>query len=107
RLSRCIEHVPIYAVEPAVIAAPHTLAFDSSVLQGGAPVAAVHRQQSDLALAIAKEHEVFAEDADRQRQILELVREADRVPEPTQVLATRRSRADASQLCIILRNVPA
>ena len=63
-------------------------------------------QQADRAAAVAKHHQLLAEDFDRQRQVLEVIRVADRLPEPAHVLAAGRVRADMGQLGILLRNVP-
>src|SRR5580704_11631440 len=61
---------------------------------------AVQLQEADRAAAVAKRDEVLAEDPELERQVFQLVRIADRLPEAAHVFAAGRVRADTRQLCI-------
>ena len=106
RLAGCLQDCAIHVEQPAVVAAAYPLGADQAELERRAAMWAVPLQQPDRAAAVAKHHQLLAEDFDRQRQVLEVIRVADRLPEPTHVLATGRIRPDMSQFGILLRNVP-
>jgi len=63
-------------------------------------VRAVQVQHPHASATIAKDHEVFAEDAHAQRRPGELAGEGHRLPEPAQVLAGRRAGPNLGQLRI-------
>src|SRR5689334_11972792 len=92
--------------QPAMIAAAYSLRADQAELQRGAAVTAVAFQQPDPAASITEHHEFLAQNLHCERQILELIRIADRLPEPAHVLAARRIRADMRQLRIFGGNLP-
>jgi len=54
-----IEHAAVDAVQPAVIATLQAIALDRAVLEGGAAMAAMELDQSNLALSIPEQHQVF------------------------------------------------
>src|SRR5437763_5318055 len=66
---------------------------------------AMQLQQADGAAAVAKSDKILAEDPKFQRQVLQLVRVADRLPEAPHVLAAGRIRADMRQLGVFQRNM--
>ena len=70
-------------------------------------MAAAQMEQSDPAAEVAEQDELLVQDADRQRQLAELGRKRDRVPEAPQVFAARRARADMGELGILSRARPA
>ena len=55
---------------------------------------AMEVEHADLALSIAEENEVLAEQPDLHRPVLDVVAELDRPPIAAQHLAARRARAD-------------
>src|SRR5690348_3484 len=89
-----------------MVAAAYALRADQAELQRSAAVGAVALEQANLAGAITKHHQFLAEDLHRERQVLELIRVADRLPEPSHVLAARCVWADMRQLRVFLRNLP-
>src|SRR6267378_43369 len=66
----------------------------------------VQLQQTDVAALVAKGDQLLVQNLDPQRQILQLVREADRLPEATHVLAARRAGTDMGELGVLLGDVP-
>src|SRR6266436_3158970 len=66
----------------------------------------VQLQQTDVAALVAKGDQLLVQNLDPQRQILQLIREADRLPEATHVLAARRAGTDMGELAVLLRHVP-
>src|SRR6266478_3593571 len=63
-------------------------------------------QQTDVAALVAKGDQLLVQNLDPQRQILQLVREADRLPEAAHVLAARRAGTDMGELGVLLGDVP-
>src|SRR6266403_783176 len=66
----------------------------------------VQLQQTDVAALVAKGDQLLVQNLDPQRQILQLVREADRLPEAAHVLAARRAGTDMGELGVLLGDVP-
>src|SRR6266478_536555 len=66
----------------------------------------VQLQQTDVAALVAKGDQRLVQNLDPQRQILQLIREADRLPETTHVLAARRAGTDMGELGVLLGDVP-
>src|SRR5260370_30144762 len=66
---------------------------------------AMQLQQAGCAAAVAESDKVLAEDPELERQILQLVRVADRLPESSHVLAAGRVWADMRQLGVFLRHM--
>ena len=67
-------------VKPAMIKTAQTAILDAAITQVGAPVRAVQSDQSELALIVAKQHEILTHDAHRQRRA---IRRAILPPEAT------------------------
>ncbi len=100
RLARRLQAPAVDVVDPAVIAAADAALDRDAELQRRSPMRAVQVQHADAPAAIAKDHEVLAEDAHAQRRAGELAGEGHRLPEPAQVLAARRAGTDLGQLRI-------
>jgi hypothetical protein len=66
---------------------------------------AVQLKEADLAAAVAESDQILAQDADLQRQILQVVGKAHRLPEAAHVFATGRLRADMGQLGVLSRDL--
>jgi hypothetical protein len=59
-------------------------------------------QQPYGAAAVAKPHQLLAEDLNPQRQIFQLVREANRLPKAPQILAAWCARADMGEFRVFV-----
>src|SRR5262245_1430833 len=90
RLAWRFQDRAIHVEQPAMIAAAYSLRADQAELQRRATVRAMALEQADGAAAVAKGHQFLTQNLHGQRQVLQLIRVADRLPEATHVLATRR-----------------
>src|ERR1700736_3177619 len=63
-------------------------------------------QQTDVAALVAKGDQLLVQNLDPQRQVLQLVGKADRLPEAAHVLAARRAGPDMGELGVLLGDVP-
>ena len=106
RLARCLQDRAVNVEQPAVVAAAYPLGTDETELERGTAVRTVALQQADRAAAVAEHHQLLAEDLQCDRQVLEFVGVADRLPEPPHVLAAGRVRADMGEFRIFPRNLP-
>ena len=70
----------------------HDAELERRVAVGAVPV-----HQPQVSAAVAKEHEVLAEPANRERKLADLRAHRDRMPEAPQVLSARRVRPDPDQ----------
>src|ERR671934_2549257 len=61
---------------------------------------AVEMEQSEPTAPVTEQHEIFAEDAQAQRDVAEIARERDRLPEAPEIFAARRAGTDAGQLVV-------
>src|SRR5260221_14664826 len=86
---------------PAVIAAAYAALLDAAEFERGAAMRAVAMQEADAALAVAEDHQILAEDADRHRPAGELRGHRHRLPEAAVILAARRAGTDMGQLGIL------
>ena len=100
RLARGVEQGTVDVEVPAVVAAPNPAPLTGAVLERGPPVRAAPVHETDASLAVAKDHQVFAQNPKRDRQLAELGGQRHRMPEPPQVLPARRAGADAGQLFV-------
>ena len=94
RLAGGLQDRAVDVVEPAVVAAADPGLADDAELERGAAMAAMRVQQPEASAAIAEQHQLLAEDAQRQRQVLDLPGHRHREPEAPEVLAGRRARPD-------------
>ena len=85
-------------VVPAVVAADDAPLGDDSVLERRAPVRAMAVQQPRPSGAVAKQHQVLAEDPHRQGQRAELLRHRHRLPVAAEILPARSARIDVGEL---------
>ncbi len=67
---------------------------------------AMQLEEAGFTAAVAKRDQLLAKNLDLERQVLQLVRKAYRLPEMAHVFAARRIRADMGQLGIFLGDVP-
>jgi hypothetical protein len=79
-----------------VIAAAQAAVFDVAKLQGCAAVRAAQREQTELALIIAKHHQVFAKQTPANRPGFKFAGEADGMPVAAHHGAARSSGANVS-----------
>ena len=63
---------------------------------------AMQFEQTDIAAAVAENHQLLAEDLDALRQVPEIVGKADRLPKAAQVFAARRVGADMGEFCVFV-----
>ena len=80
-----------------MIAAADATLLNDAELKGSAAVAAMSIEETDPTAFVAEQHQILAENPNRQRQILQFRRHRHRLPEATKVFATRGIRADVSQ----------
>jgi hypothetical protein len=97
RLAGRLEHASVDVEQPAVVAAADTVLRDDAVFERGAPVCTMLVQQADPARQVAEDHQVLAEHPDHQRQVGQLRRHRDRMPEAAHVLAAGRPATDPRQ----------
>ena len=102
-LARCFEQRAIDVEVPPVIAAAYPLPLTGPVLQGGLTVGTAAVHEPDPAAPVPEQHQVLAEDAQREGQITDLGAHGNRMPEAPQVLAAGRARTDPGQLVVGLR----
>ena len=100
RLGRRVQELAVDAVVPAVVAADDAAIRDAAELQRGAAVAAVQVQQGTLAGFGAQRHQLLAEDAHLDRQVLQLRRQAHRLPVAPHRLAHGRARPGVGQQAV-------
>jgi len=69
--------------QPPMVAAPQTMVRDDAEFERGAAVCAVPGQNADPATFVTECYQVLTENADCERHIGKLRREADRLPKAT------------------------
>ena len=74
-----------------MVDAAQCAAIEIAVAQVGQPVRTVPLDQRRLRVGVAEEHEIFAEQTDRQRLRAEFLRERRRLPIAAHQFATRRT----------------
>ena len=105
RLARGFEDRAVGSEQPAVIAAANARLADQPEFERGAAMRAMQFQQPDLAALVAKGDEVLAEDAQPPRHLAQLRGLDDRLPEPPQIFAAGRARADPGQFLVYRRTI--
>ena len=100
RFGRGVQDAPVNIVVPAVVAAGDAVFLDDAVFQTGTSVRAVFVHQAQPPRTITKNHQVFAKDTQRHRQITHLIGHGDRLPAPAQPFPTGAAWANAGQLGI-------
>ena len=93
-LARRLQDRAVDVVEPAMIAAADAGLADDAELERGAAVAAMRVQEPEAAAAVAKQHQILAENAHAQRQVLDPLGHRHGEPEAPEILAGRRARPD-------------
>jgi hypothetical protein len=76
-----------------MVGAAYAVLFYSTVLQRSATVRAVAVEQAKMTGKITKQHQLLAEDFDRNRNVPHLFRQSHRPPETSQVIASEGARA--------------
>ncbi len=107
RFGRRGEDAAVDVVVPAVITAGDAALLDDAVLETRAPMRAMPVQQAQACRPVAKQHQVFTEDAHRQREIEHFARDRDRLPGAAQPFAARRAGADAGEFRVGFRHLAA
>ncbi len=105
RLPRCFEDPAVDVEDPAVVAAANPPLTDQAVLERRAAVRAVQLEQPDATAPVAEQHEILPEDPEAQRNVRQLPREGDRLPEAAEILAARRAGADPRELLVGRRDL--
>src|SRR5688572_16660014 len=103
RLGGLLQTAAPYIIEPAMVAAADAILFDPSVFQRSAPMAAVKRQNAELAGAIAKQHELFRQQPnfDRRGFWFHFLAECHRPPVTSQHLPGRLPRTNSGQKFVL------
>jgi hypothetical protein len=104
RLAWCCEDPTIHIETPAVIAAADALFCNQSKLQRGAAVGTIRLQQTHCTALVAEGHEIFTQDADAPRQVLQILRQENRLPETPQIFAAGGSWPNPGQFLVLLRH---
>ena len=102
RLGWRVEDRAVHIEVPAVIAAADPAFGRNPELERRAAMRAVPMQETEAPRAVAKHHQVLAQEPHRQRRVLELRRDQERVPVAAQVFAARRARANLRQQEVVL-----
>src|SRR5215469_4103619 len=105
RLAGGFEDGAVTPEQPAVIAAADALLADQAEFERGSAMRAMQLEEAGLAGAVTKGDEILAQDAEPERQVLQIVRVADRLPEAAEILAARRIRADMGKLGVFRRDL--
>src|SRR5437763_12438974 len=105
-LARHFEALASGVVEPAVIAAADAALLDLTPFERRAAMRAMRVERADPALLVPEDDDLLAQQLFLARQILQLFREADRLPIAAQQLAHRAARLDTGQLVIRWRGLP-
>ena len=92
RLRRHLQALTLNIEQPAVVGTTQSAVLDIAVFQRRAAVGTVLAEQPHLAELIAKQDQVFAEDFDRPRNVVELLCRSDDNPIAAKPIAARRSR---------------
>jgi hypothetical protein len=87
----------VTAKMPAVIAAHDAVFLHDAVFERGAAMGADAVEEADLAAAISKDDKVLAEQPQRDRQVLKLRLDHDRMPVAPQILAAGGARPDLGE----------
>src|ERR1051326_4377129 len=91
---------------PAVIAAHDAVLLHDAVFKRSAAMSTSLVQEADLAAAIPKDDKVLAEQPQRDRQVLKLRLDHDRMPIAPQILAAGGARPDLGQRARLERRRP-
>src|SRR5262249_7914085 len=102
-----LQTAAVDVVDPAVIAAAQAALERNPQLERRAERRAVQMQHADAPPAVAKDHEILAQDPHPQGRRREIAREGDGLPEAAQILAARRAGADLGHLGIGRRDFTA
>src|SRR5262245_28757294 len=102
RLSRHLQNFSVHVVEPAVITAAQAAVFDVTEFERGAAMGTAQREQTQLPLVVAKDHQVFAEEAAAQRAPLEFPAKSDWMPIASHHFAARRTGPDSGKKFVFL-----
>src|SRR5262249_318778 len=105
RLAGGLEQRAVDVEEPAVVAAPDAALGDEPELERGAALWAVPLEQPHHAAEVAERPQRLAEERPRDRQVAQVVGEADRLPESPEVFTARRARTHARELCVLSGHV--
>jgi hypothetical protein len=106
RLGRRVKNGAVDIEMPAVVAAADAALGNDAVLERCTAVHAMPMQQSDASRAIAKHHQVFAQQAHGHRQVLEFGAEQKRMPVAAQVFAAGRAGAHRGDEAVVVRRGP-
>jgi cell division protein FtsB len=98
RLGRLLQALAPDIEEPAVVGAADATVFDIAVLQRTSAMGAVPAQQADLAVLVAEQNQLFAQDRNRLRYVAQLSDRADDQPVAAQPVSRRSAAADAAQV---------
>src|SRR5271170_1229064 len=106
RLARRFEDRAVDAEQPAMVTAADPCVADQPELQRRTAMRTMQFQQPrDAAAAVAKRHQILAEDPHPIWQVAQLVGEADRLPEAPQIFAAQRAGADMSEFRVFRWNI--
>ena len=101
RLARRLQDLPVHVEHPAVIAAHDAAFLDDAELERCAAVRAIERKQANAAGLVLEQSKILAEHTGSDRHVFQICSEADRMPEPAEVLTARRAGPDLRQLLVL------
>jgi hypothetical protein len=100
--ARHLETASVRRHEPTVIETPQRAALDAGITQVGTAMRTPHADQARRSVLAAKEHQVLAQHAHRNRRVGQLLRERDRMPVAAHQRPARRAGADFRQAFVLL-----
>src|SRR6185369_5923693 len=95
RFRRHLQTLAVDVEQPAVVSTTQSAVFDVTVFQRRAAMRTVLAKESHFVELIAKQDQIFAEDFDRLRNIIKLLRGSDDEPITAKPFTSGSSRSDA------------
>src|SRR6185503_5094675 len=97
-LRRHLHTLAVNVEQPTMIGTTQSAVFDIAVFQRRAAVRTMLAEQTQLAVGIAKQHQLFAKNFDRLRNIVEIASNAYDQPIASKPLSRRRIRTDMGDI---------
>src|SRR4029434_1568975 len=93
-LRRHFQTLTVNVEQPAMIGTTDAPIFNVTVFQRGAAMRTVFANQTKLASLSAKQHQLFAQDFDSLRNVMEIARRANHHPVAAKPFAGRRAKTN-------------
>ena len=94
RLSGHFETLAVNIEQPTMVCTPKSPVFNIAIFQRRSAVRTMLAEQSKLSRLIAKQHQLFAENFHRLRNVVEITRDADDEPIAAKPFAGRRAKTN-------------